>query len=215
MSGFYFFDIAALVVDAVVIGFYFKRFQIANMKDRCFCYLVFAVFFMTLFDFLSGLLGSLGCASPSLLWILNILYYIFNLTVAPSYAIYSFVISSFFSRKSLENKGNSVIMLFALVIPYLITLITTFLSPFFANMGRFDLTVFYINSNGEYVRGGFLFVALYVVTVYYCILSFMVVVTNRKKLQYGSSLVIIVSFLIFSLIVSSGQFVNMNKFVSS
>ena len=62
------------------------------------------------------------------------------------------------------------------------------------------MTVFYINSNGEYVRGGFLFVALYVVTVYYCILSFMVVVTNRKKLQYGSNLVIIVSFLIFSLI---------------
>ena len=196
----YYFDIAALVIYVVVLFFYFWRLHVANLQDRCFCVLLFVSFFMTLFDLLASLFLSKENTPINVLWALNIFYYIFDISVAPTYAVYSLAISGFFHKSAPGDRGDKIITLFALIIPYFFTMFFVLFSPLFVAIGKDSLAVFRITEDGRYERGGFMFIGIYIVTAYYCVLSFMVMLMHRKQFLYGGKFIIIISFFLLSVL---------------
>ncbi|MCR4789752.1 MAG: EAL domain-containing protein [Treponemataceae bacterium] len=199
------FDIAALLIYVVVIIFFFTRRKVSNFQDRCFARLLIVCTLTAVGDLSSAMMTNFGTNTKFGMWLANMLYFLCNMCISPLYATYALSLTEFFKRnfsKSSPEVDYSTrrMVLIALLIPFLLTEIFVIASPIFATQNLYKLTVFYINQECEYIRGGIPFLMIYIVTAYYCILAFMILMMNRKELRVDGKLAILISFFTVSLI---------------
>ena len=200
MEYIYYFDIAACVIDAVVLVFYFLRMKVPDPQDICFCLMIADALFASFFDFLNGFLQNKGYTPVPLMWAVNILFFVFNNSITPLYALYAFLISGEFSKKNYEDRGYQLIATASMIIPYAISLAFVFLSPLLASIGKLNAVIFYIDKSGNYIRGNVMFTVLYIIAGYYALLSVISIWMNRKKFKQNGNLVVLLSFFIVSII---------------
>ncbi|MCR5698618.1 MAG: GGDEF domain-containing phosphodiesterase [Treponemataceae bacterium] len=157
-------------------------------------------FFASFFDFLSAFLQNRGYTPVPLMWVVNILFFVFNNSITPLYALYAFIISGVFSKKSYEDRGYQMMATAAMIIPYTVSLAFVFLSPILASTGKINAVIFYIDENGFYYRGTVMFTVLYIITGYYALLSVISIWMNREKFKRNGKLVVLLAFFVVSIV---------------
>lgn len=177
----YEFDIAALLINGIVLFFYFNKKNISTFQNKIFLTILGCLGVSTLLDFLLTMQIMFSIpVSNAILWFMNCLSYTSTNLFGMLLSLYSLALVNYFEN---DNKRNKIITNILLFLPFVVAFITIWLSPFVYNITGNPL-VFYIDQAGDYHRGEDLFFyLLYGDCLYYIVYTFVVLIVFRKKIK--------------------------------
>lgn len=179
MNYIYEFDIAAILINAVVILFYFIKKSISTRQNKTFFVILLCLASSSVLDFLLTIQLMYNIPFPvPILWILNCLNYTTTNVFGVLLAMY---ICSLVDYPRIENKKRLKIVKRMISIPFIISLIIIWGSPISYSIFNYPL-VFYLDAVGSYFRGhNIFFYLLYLFCGYYVILGFVLLIYYRKR----------------------------------
>lgn len=198
-----YFDIAALFIYFIVLWFHYQRKNLPLLQNKAFIFFLYIALFTTIFDIISSL--SLQYFEYFPLWAIwgtNLGAFITTNTLPLIYTIYCMSLINLFDFISRKQKRLYIL---SLVAPYVIAFFLIFASPILYYFYDVKLS-FYIDSAKQYHRGGISFYFLYIILVYYIVLSIVLLtkyksrMTKRKRLFVLSYIGITVTAILIQVI---------------
>lgn len=180
------FDIAAFILECLVIIFYYSRKNITIVQNKLYILIAHVVMLVTFLEFFTTFINIKQISIPRpLVAILHCIYLCGTTGLPLLFLFYCFSLVDFWNKKS-----EKFVLTFShiLLLPYLFCLIIIWLSPFF---GRKNPLAFYLDQNNMYVRGDFWFVMLYAASATYFVVTFCIFVIYRKLLSTEKKLIML------------------------
>ena len=179
------YDIAALFIDLIIILLFFRRKNIPALQNRIFFSLLIDCFFTAFFEIISVVLISYpSIFSRAFLWFVNCMYftciYLFTF-IACSYSI---SVVEFFET---ARRHKIISVRFFLFIPIIIGLIIIWISPLYDLTNGKVLSIFYLDENNVYQRGGILFFNGYLTALYYTFMALGFLLKYQKMIKTTSA----------------------------
>ena len=175
----YDFDIAALFIEFIVIFFYFYKKKVPSNQGRTFFSIVITLVLSTLLEITTILTKQYTSYVPmNILWLLECLYYTTTNTFGPLYFIYALAMIEFGKTHS---KSRITILKWHIFLPYLVALAVIWLSPVLAD--KYPLAFSILPFLGYVRNNNFWFYLLYVISIYYIVVSFMFLYIYRKNIS--------------------------------
>ena len=191
-----FFDVAALFIFFVVLFFYFQKKHLPLLQNKIFAVFIILSFFATLFDIISAVMPLYSSKVTALsLWIVNILAFLTLDSLPVIYFVYCLCVVDYF-----QNATKAKILRFRLLtaIPAFINIAIIILSPFVYRYTGYVLA-FSIGKGNIYHRGGFWYVLLYLIALYYITLSVIFLYRYRKRIS-AQKHIFILSYIVMSFV---------------
>ena len=198
MAQIYQYAVAALFIDAVIIFFYFQKRSLPTFQNIVFLIILSVVTLNIVFELCGGYMEEHLAEFPLRLnYIINCLYFSFNLTFGLLFAIYNLSVFDIYGK--LKKKTIRIVQT-SLLIPYFFFLIFIWLTPLLKN---YITLVFRFDQIAGYQRGNnFWFYGLCSTKAFYILFSFSIITIFRRyipkpKLQVLNFFLVIVSVTAF------------------
>lgn len=176
MNYIYEFDIAAVVIELIVIFFFHQKKNLPNMQNKLFLILIYVITGVSILDF--SLIWIYNTRFPRFLaWFLHCLYYSGTNILAFLCATYCSAMVDFQTEYS---RKRQVLFVKILPVPCLFTFVTIWISPF---VSKYYVMTFTLLEGNVYQRGGLFFYLIYLNSVFYMIISFYMVIRYKSRLQ--------------------------------
>lgn len=183
----YEFDIAAIFISLILIGFYFQKHQIASLQNRSFLMYLCNLTFVSSLEIVLSVIYKNDIACPSLvLWCLQVLFLTFTKAFGLIFAVYCIGLSDLLNDR--HYKYHWFINCITLI-PYAFAVIIIWLSPFFCKSyplafildeaGRPEMNISGVWYNFLYALGGF-----------YVLFSIVLVISQKKKMNATKRIVL-------------------------
>ena len=197
------FDIAAIFIYLIVIIFHYNRKNLPLLQNKAYITFLLCAVVATVCDVGTSLLrGRIDILPVWGFWIYHMLGYISSNTLPLIYSVYCASLVNYFDEHS-KKKTRSFII--ALIIPYAISMLSIILSPLLYKIFDF-VWVYYVDSMGLYHRGSIGFMGLYLVVIYFVVLSAIVVIKHRKN-SHTKNVYFVFSYILIMLISVLIQFI--------
>lgn len=190
------FDYASIFIFIILLIFFYSRNHLPLLQNRFFCYLTWTALFSTVCDIFYALIQN--CPDEKrvliprfLIWIVNEGYYISNMTVTPLFTMYASALVDFFDY---ATEGEKRTFRLFVITPYVFSMLILIMTPFLSNWVTLAFT---LTDTNFYQRGTVCFLILYIITLYYILLAFVLIFKFRKTLQKGKKLILL-SFVFFA-----------------
>ena len=178
------YDIAALFIDLIIILLFFRRKNIPALQNRIFFSLLIDCFFTVLFEIISVELIKNPYLMPrSIIWFVNCMYFTFIYLFSFIACAYSISVVDFFET---ARRHKIISVRYFLFIPIIIGLIVIWISPLYDFTNGKLLSLFYLDENNVYQRGGILFFNGYLTSLYYTIMALGFLLKYQKMLKTTS-----------------------------
>lgn len=176
MAQIYQYAVAALFIEAVIIFFYFQKRSLPTFQNIVFFVILTVVTLNTVGELVAGYMEEhISDFSLKTLYIVECLYFTFNITFALLFAIYNLSAFGIYGRL---KKRTIRIFQTGLIIPYCIILLEIWLTPLLRNH---YILIFSLDAINGYQRGNnFWFYAMCIVKGLYHFVSFFVIISYRR-----------------------------------
>lgn len=171
------YDIAAFLIEAIVLFFFFQKRNIPSFQNKVFLVITTVLTATTVLELITVLLEQNYSFLPlNLIWIFECLYFSSLNALGMLFALYSVAVLDLLPLFSKEKIKFFKVILY---LPYSILLVVIWLS-FFLN-GHVELA-FKVTAEFGYQRcNNFWYYFLYIVNAYYVLCSFIIVLKYRKS----------------------------------
>lgn len=175
MDYIYEFDIAAIVIELLVIFFFKQKKNLPILQNRIFMILLNVITLVSVLDL--AVIWTYNEKFPKFLsWFLHCVYMSGTTGLGFLCAVYCSAMVDYQTKITSKKQAYFVKLL---PLPYILDLIFIWLSPFVSN---YFMLVFKIDEHHMYQRGGFFFYALYISTFFYMVISYYMVIRYKKSL---------------------------------
>ncbi len=202
----YDFDIAAILIEIILIVFYYQKKNVPSSQNRIFLMIVYVLTFSSVMEIATSQLKQYSSFFPLWFqWLMQCLYYTGTNTLGILYLLYCSAILRIRDDSSVSKKVYTIFR-FALYVPYFVALLIIWLTPVLSSVYPLAFTI--MPAQG-YVRNNNLwFYLLYGITAYYIIFGFTLL--NIFKAKIPSSRRYLLSLYIF--VVAAAPLIQMFKF---
>ena len=202
----YDFDIAAILIEIILIVFYYQKKNVPSSQNRIFLMIVYVLTFSSVMEIATSHIKLYCSFFPAWIqWLMECLYYTGTNTLGISYLLYCSAILKIRDDSSVSKKAYTVFR-FALYVPYFAALLIIWLTPVLSSV--YPLAFSIVPGEG-YVRNNNLwFYLLYGITAYYIIFGFTLL--NIFKARIPSTRRYLLSLYIF--VVAAAAIIQMLKF---
>lgn len=177
MTFFYQYDIAALIIEAIVLFFYFQKKNIPSFQNKVFLLMVLILIVGTVFDLLTSLIESNHSKySVDFIWLCECIYFTILNTLGMLFALYSVAVLELiplFSKKKIH------VFQYLLFVPYVIVFLVIWLSYFLD--GHVELAFTVTEEFGYQRNYNIWYFLIYLLNLYYIISSFIIVLKYKKN----------------------------------
>jgi len=183
----YYFDIAALFIELLVIIFFNCKKFMPIQQNKLFISFVYVLVLVTILDSLTSLDSEIGGFMPRF-WVYasNCLYLMGTTSFAFFFAWYTLSLTETWTM--MKNRvGYRILM----IVPYAIVVVLILSTPFFRNP---ENAVFYLDENNYYHRGTVLFYILYAVSALYLFITLFLLCYFRNEISKSKRNLIIVYY---------------------
>lgn len=178
------YDIAALFIDLIIILLFFRRKNIPAIQNRIFFSLLIVCFFTAFFEIVSVELTKYPhLSSRPFFWFVNCMYFTCIYLFSFIACCYSISVIDFFET---ARRHKIISVRYFLFVPIIIGLIFIWSSPLYDVTNGKWISIFYLDENNVYQRGGILFFNGYVTAIYYTVMAFGFLLKYQKMLKTTS-----------------------------
>lgn len=208
MTFFYQYDIAALIIEAIVLFFYFQKKNIPSFQNKVFLIMTLVLTVGTVFDLVTAYVERKYTEIPvDIIWLCECFYYTMLNALGMLFALYSVAVLElvpYFSKKKIH------VFQYMLFVPYVIVLFVIWLS--YILDGNVELAFKVTEEYGYQRNYNFWFYLIYLLNVYYILASFIIVLKYKKntlksKRRMLYAYVLVVVFTVILQLVKYGLFV--------
>ena len=189
-----FFDIAAVFIYIVVLFFYFQKKHLPLLQNKVYAAFLITALFATITDIGTAVLPMYASSVSSFwFWLINILAFLTLDSIPALYFVYCLCVVDFFQQE--VTKKVRVLHIISVIV-ILINILIIVLSPFVYRYTGYVLA-FKIGDGNVYERGGFWFIVLNLIAVYFNVLSVVFLFSNKKRIS-AQKLMFILSFIVMA-----------------
>lgn len=175
------FDVAALIIDAILIFFHYQKRNIPSLQNQLFLWILYGQFFCTFFDLAIAFLEQYYATIPLwIIWAVECTSYTLLNTFGLLFAMYCMAYLNIWKKVS---RKVSLIIKAHFIIPAIIILLLIWFSPVLADTYPLIFTIDKIN--GYQRCDNFWYYFLYSINAYYIIFAFITLGLNRKYVPAG------------------------------
>ncbi len=210
MAQIYQYAVAALFIDAVIIFFYFQKRSLPTFQNIVFFVILSVVTLNTVAELGAGYMEEhLSSFSIGTAYIIECLYFTFNLTFGVLFTIYNLSAFDIYGRL---NKKSIRIVQSVILFPYCFFLISVWLTPLLHNYINLVFTFDYVNG---YQRGrNFWFYGLCSTKAFFIIFSFAIILCFNRYIA-RSKMQIMYFFIVTMSVTSLMQLFNYGLLIES
>ena len=189
----YDFDIAAILIEMILIFFYCQKKNVPNSQNRVFLMFVYVLTFSSIMEIITSQLKQYSSYCPMWIqWLMECLYYTGTNTLGIVYTLYCSAILQIRNDSKISKRANYIYRV-ALYLPYFIALLIIWLTPVLKNVYPLAFDIMPVQG---YVRNNNIwFYMLYGITGYYIIFGFVLLTVFKSKIS--ASVRFILSYYIF------------------
>jgi len=177
----YDFDIAAVLIEIIVIFFYNFKKNVPSFQNRIFLFIVYTLAFSSGLEILTSHLKQYSDNCPIWIqWMLECLYYTGTNSFGVLYTLYCVSILGIFR----EKKGRDALGFDILLgVPYILALLIIWLTPLLSSVYPMAFSI--VPGSGYERNNNFWFYALYVISGYYVILGYVLLTIYKTRIPDG------------------------------
>ncbi|MCR4579561.1 MAG: EAL domain-containing protein [Treponema sp.] len=176
----YEFDIAALLISIILIGFYFQKHQLASLQNRSFLVFLYVLASSSFIEIIFAIIYHFNVSvSIWILWIMQGLFLTLTKSYGVIFAFYCVGLTGILSGKKHELQNLAKVLI---LLPYIFCLLIIWISPFVCEV--YPLA-FILSENGQPIMNvnNSWYRMLFAIGGIYILLSIVFVTIERKRLS--------------------------------